>query len=260
MYFLLSPAKNLDEKTPVPLSLDTQYSQPALIEHAIDLMTTLKTKDVIDLQELMHISANIAQLNVMRNQAWTYPFDHAAKPAAYLFDGDVYTGLDAYALNQEQMLYLNKHLGILSGLYGLLKPLDLMMPYRLEMGTKLKVGDADDLYHHWGDLITNLVNQRIHESGDDVLVNLASNEYYKAINPQKINASIITPKFLDQKNGQYKIISFYAKKARGLMVNFAAKNTITNPEHLKNFDVDGYYFDDLASTDTEWIFKRDESK
>ncbi|WP_323843581.1 peroxide stress protein YaaA [Moraxella sp. Pampa] len=260
MYFLLSPAKNLDEKTPIPVSLNHQYSQPALIEHAIELMKTLKTKDVLDLQELMHISAKIAELNVARNQIWAYPFDDNAKPAAYLFDGDVYTGLDAYSLNETQILYLNKHLGILSGLYGLLKPLDLMLPYRLEMGTKFKTPHADDLYQYWGDTITNLINERIVNSGSDVLVNLASNEYYGAVKPNKINASIITPKFLDQKNGQYKIISFYAKKARGMMVNFATKNAITDPEQLKNFDVDGYYFDELASTDKDWVFKRDEIK
>lgn len=258
MYFLLSPAKNLDEKTPVPLPLDDQYSQPALIEHAIDLAKTLKTKDVLDLQELMHISARIAELNVARNAAWAYPFDDSAKPAAYLFDGDVYTGLDAYALNQAEMMYLNQHLGILSGLYGLLKPLDLMLPYRLEMGTKFKTEHADDLYEYWGDTITDLINQRIQESGSDVLVNLASTEYYGAVKPNKINARIITPKFLDQKNGKYKIISFYAKKARGLMVNFATKNNIQDPEMLKNFDTDGYYFDESLSTDDEWVFKRDE--
>ncbi|WFF38395.1 peroxide stress protein YaaA [Moraxella nasibovis] len=260
MYFLLSPAKNLDEKTPVPLALGEHYSQPALINEAIDLMATLKTKDVLDLQELMHISAKIAELNVARNQAWSYPFDGTAKPAAYLFDGDVYTGLDAYSLNSEQMMYLNKHLGILSGLYGLLKPLDLMLPYRLEMGTKFKTPHADNLYEYWGDTITNLINERIAQSGSDVLINLASGEYYGAVKPNKIDASIITPKFLDQKNGQYKIISFYAKKARGLMVNFAAKNAITDAATLKDFDTDGYYYDESSSSDTEWVFKRDEMR
>lgn len=258
MYFLLSPAKNLDEKTALPLELDDQYSEPALIEGAIDLMKTLKTKDVLDLQELMHISAKIAELNVARNQAWAYPFDDNKKPAVYLFDGDVYTGLDAYQLSREEILYLNRHLGILSGLYGLLKPLDYMLPYRLEMGTKFKTPNADDLYQFWGDTITDLINERIQESGSDVLVNLASTEYYGAVKPKNINATIITPKFLDQKNGKYKIISFYAKKARGMMVNFAAKNNITTPEDLKKFDSDGYCFDEALSTDAEWVFKRDE--
>lgn len=258
MYFLLSPAKNLDEKTTPSFTFDEYASEPALINHAIKLMQTLKTKDVIDLQELMGVSAKIAELNVIRNQQWTYPFHDNKKLAVYLFDGDVYTGLDAYSLTADEVLYLNKHLGILSGLYGLLKPLDDMLPYRLEMGTKLNTPHAHDLYEFWGDDITNLINERIKESGSNVLINLASNEYYKAVKANKINANIITPKFLEAKNGQYKIVSFYAKKARGMMVNFACKNNITHPDDLKNFDMAGYYFDQKASSDDEWVFKRDQ--
>lgn len=257
MYCLISPAKNLDEKTAIPFNVDNHLSEPILINHAIELMKTLKNKDVIDLQELMGVSAKIAELNVVRNQNWAYPFGNNKKPAIYLFDGDVYTGLDAYSLNHDEILYLNQHLGILSGLYGILKPLDNMLPYRLEMGTKLKTPHADDLYSYWGDEITDIINHNIKNSGSDVLINLASNEYFKAINNAKIKADIITPKFLDQKNGQYKIISFYAKKARGMMMNFCAKNQITNPDELKNFDMDGYYFDEKASSDDEWVFKRD---
>lgn len=258
MYCLISPAKNLDEKTTIPFNVDNHLSEPVLINHAIELMKTLKNKDVIDLQELMGVSAKIAELNVVRNQNWTYPFDDNKKPAIYLFDGDVYTGLDAYSLNTHEILYLNQHLGILSGLYGILKPLDNMLPYRLEMGTKLKTPYADDLYGYWSDEITDVINDNIKNSGSDVLINLASNEYFKVINTAKIKAEIITPKFLDQKNGQYKIVSFYAKKARGMMMNFCAKNQITNPDKLKNFDMDGYYFDEKASSDDEWVFKRDE--
>lgn len=258
MYFLLSPAKNLDEKTPVPLSLSEHYSQPALINHASELMDTLKCLDVIDLQELMSISAKIAELNVMRNIAWQYPFDERAKPAVYLFDGDVYTGLDAYSFNKDEILYLNQHLGILSGLYGLLKPLDLMLAYRLEMGTKFKTAHAKDLYEYWGNTITELVNARIQESGSDILVNLASGEYYKAIKEDNIEARIITPTFLDQKNGKYKIVSFYAKKARGMMVNYATRHGITHPDELKGFDDDGYYFDEASSSENSWVFRRDE--
>lgn len=260
MYFLISPAKNLDEKTSPPFNTDNLSSEPVLISHAIKLMKTLKQKDVIDLQELMGISTKIAELNVVRNEHWTYPFDDNKKPAIYLFDGDVYTGLDAYSLTTDEILYLNKHLGILSGLYGLLKPLDNIMPYRLEMGTKLKTPDGDDLYQYWGDTISEVVNECIHQSGSDVLINLASQEYFKAVNTNRITADIITPKFLDQKNGQYKIVSFYAKKARGMMMNFSAKHRLTNPDDLKNFDQDGYYFDEKASSHDEWIFKRDEIK
>ena len=192
------------------------------------------------------------------DQNGAYPFDDTAKPAVYLFDGDVYTGLDAYHLSEDNIHYLNRHLGILSGLYGLLAPLDLMLPYRLEMGTKLKTPQADNLYQFWGDLITDLINARMKESGLDTLINLASNEYYSAVNPAKIDARIITPRFEDQKNGQYKVISFYAKKARGLMVNYAATNQITDVEKLKDFDADGYYFVDELSDDTQWLFRRDE--
>ena len=258
MYFLLSPAKNLDEKTPVPLPLADHYSTPALIDQASTLMQTLKDCDVIDLQELMGISAKIAEQNVLRNQNWAYPFDDTAKPAVYLFDGDVYTGLDAYNLSEDNIHYLNRRLGILSGLYGLLAPLDLILPYRLEMGTKFKTPQADNLYQFWGDLITDLINARMKESGLDTLINLASNEYYSAVNPAKIDARIITPRFEDQKNGQYKVISFYAKKARGLMVNYAATNQITDVEKLKDFDADGYYFVDELSDDTQWLFRRNE--
>lgn len=258
MYFLLSPAKNLDEKTALPFKLNEHLSEPVLIEQSIDLMKTLKQKDSIDIQELMSVSDKIAQLNVVRNQNWTYPFGDDKKPAVYLFDGDAYKGLDAYSLTIDEILYLNRHLGILSGLYGILKPLDNMLPYRLEMGTKLKTPHADDLYEYWGDMITDVINERIKNSGSDILINLASSEYYGAVKPQKIQADIITPKFLDQKNGQYKVISFYAKRARGMMTRFACVNHIQNPDDLKGFDMEGYYFDERASSHDEWVFRRDE--
>lgn len=258
MYFLLSPAKNLDEKTTLPFELNEHLSEPVLIKQSIDLMKTLKQKDSIDIQELMSVSDKIAQLNVVRNQNWTYPFGDDKKPAVYLFDGDAYKGLDAYSLTIDEILYLNRHLGILSGLYGILKPLDNMLPYRLEMGTKLKTPHADDLYEYWGDMITDVINERIHASGSDILINLASSEYYGAVKPNKIHAEIITPKFLDQKNGQYKVISFYAKRARGMMTRFACVNHIQNPDELKGFDMEGYYFDERASSHDEWVFRRDE--
>lgn len=258
MYFLLSPAKNLDEKTALPFELNEHLSEPVLIKQSIDLMKTLKQKDSIDIQELMSVSDKIAQLNVVRNQNWAYPFGDDKKPAVYLFDGDAYKGLDAYSLTIDEILYLNRHLGILSGLYGILKPLDDILPYRLEMGTKLKTPHADDLYDYWGDMITDVINERIHASGSDILINLASSEYYGAVKPNKIQADIITPKFLDQKNGQYKVISFYAKRARGMMARFACVNHIQNPDDLKGFDMEGYYFDERASSHDEWVFKRDE--
>lgn len=258
MYFLLSPAKNLNEKDAAPLDLSAHHSTPTLIEDACTLMNALKKLDAIDLQELMGVSAKIGALNAERNQNWRFPFTDNAKAAAYLFDGDVYTGLDAYHLSGDEMLYLNRHLGILSGLYGLLKPLDLMLPYRLEMGTKFATENADNLYQFWGDKITDLINERIDQSGSQVLINLASNEYYGAVNAKKINAKIITPRFEDCKAGKYKVISFYAKKARGLMVNFAAKHAISDPQALKAFNSDGYYFAESASDDRTWVFRRDE--
>lgn len=256
MFFLLSPAKNLDEKTAIPLPSHTVYSSPQFIEQAAQLMQTLKNYDVIDLQELMGISAKIAELNVIRNQRWAYPFDENAKPAIYLFSGDVYTGLDAYHLNENQINYLDDRLGILSGLYGLLKPLDLILPYRLEMGTKFQTKQADNLYQFWGNKITDQINQYLKQS-DGILVNLASQEYFGAVHPKQIQGRIITPRFEDAKNDGYKVVSFYAKKARGLMVNYAAKHQIQDVEDLKYFDTDGYYFAPSVSNENDWVFRRE---
>ena len=262
MYFLLSPAKSLNETDAVPLNIGNYYSQPALIDDSAQLIKQLKTQDPIDLQELMSISADLATLNTKRNHDWQLPFTpDNAKPASYLFDGDVYTGLDSYSMNKETMLYLNEHLGILSGLYGLLKPLDLMQPYRLEMGTKLKNERGDNLYEFWDTQITELLNQRIKEAqseqGQPLLINLASNEYFKAVKKKALDATIITPRFEDEKNGQYKVISFYAKKARGLMVKYAADNKLTSAEQLKQFDLAGYYYVDELSDTKNWTFRRD---
>ena len=262
MYFLLSPAKSLNEKDAVPINLGNYYSQPELIEHSQVLMKNLKAKEPIDLQELMSISDDLAQLNAKRNQDWAWsenePFtDNNAKPAGYLFDGDVYSGLDMYHMDKETAIYVNEHLGILSGLYGVLKPLDLIQPYRLEMGTKLKNERGDNLYEFWGEAVTDAINARMADSDDKVLVNLASNEYFKVIKKKALNAEIITPRFEDEKNGQYKVISFYAKKARGLMVKYAADNKLTNAEQLKQFDLAGYYYVDELSDDKTWTFRRD---
>ena len=264
MYFLLSPAKSLNEKDAVPVNLGNYYSQPELIEHSQVLMKNLKAKEPIDLQELMSISDDLAQLNAKRNQDWAWsenkPFtDNNAKPAGYLFDGDVYSGLNMYHMDKETAIYVNEHLGILSGLYGVLKPLDLIQPYRLEMGTKLKNERGDNLYEFWGEAVTDTINARMADSDDKVLVNLASNEYFKVIKKKALNAEIITPRFEDEKNGQYKVISFYAKKARGLMVKYAADNKLTNAEQLKQFDLAGYYYVDELSDDKTWTFRRDEA-
>lgn len=269
MYFLLSPAKNLNETDPIPSTITKNFandlSQPALMPQACELMAVLKQLEPTDLISLMGISDKLAQTNAVRNQNWAWdtnkPFrldnKTSAKPAVYLFDGDVYTGLDAYHLDQSAMAYLQQHLGILSGLYGLLKPLDLMLPYRLEMGTKLTTPTSKNLYEFWGDTITHLINQRMAESGDKVLINLASNEYFKAVNPKKITADIITPRFEDSKDGVvYKVVSFYAKQARGLMVKFACENNLQQVEDLKGFDLEGYRFMADVSSRTEYVFRR----
>lgn len=266
MYFLLSPAKSLNETDAIPINMGNYYSQPELIEHSQSLMKVLKSKEPVDLQELMSISDDLAQLNATRNQQWRWsenqPFtndanNNAAKPAGYLFDGDVYTGLDMYHMDKDTAVYVNEHLGILSGLYGVLKPLDLIQPYRLEMGTKLKNERGSNLYEFWAEEITDVINSRMSNSDDKILINLASNEYFKAVKKKAINADIITPRFEDEKNGQYKIISFYAKKARGLMVKYAADNKLTNAEQLKLFDLAGYYYCEEASDDKTWTFRRD---
>lgn len=261
MYFLLSPAKNLNEKDNVPLEL--AFSQPELMEQACELMSVLKPLMPADLMELMKISHDLAELNVNRNQNWVWDNDKpfslskGAKPAVYLFDGDVYTGLDTYHLNAEAIAYLNEHLGILSGLYGLLKPLDLMLPYRLEMGTKLQNPKGNNLYKFWGDTITNLINERITTNRHQVLINLASEEYFKSVNPKKVCVPIITPRFEDGKNGNYKVVSFYAKKARGLMMKFACENLLTQVDELKDFDLEGYYFVEKLSDESNLVFRRD---
>lgn len=260
MYFLLSPAKSLNQTDTIPLNLEDHYSTPALIDNSAALIGLLKAKDPVDLQELMSISAELAALNVERNHNWQLPFTtDNAKPAAYLFDGDVYTGLASYVMNKETIVYLNKHLGILSGLYGLLKPLDLIQPYRLEMGTKLKNVKGENLYDFWDEQITELLNKRVkeaHTADDKVLINLASNEYFKAIKKKNLNAAIITPRFEDEKNGTYKVISFYAKKARGLMVKYAADNKLTHASQLKDFNLAGYYYCEAASDEKTWTFRR----
>ena len=268
MYFLLSPAKSLNEKDVMPVNLSNYYSQPELIEHSQTLMKNLKAKEPIDLQELMSISDDLAQLNAKRNQDWAWSENehftddasgNTAKAAGYLFDGDVYTGLDMYHMDEDTAIYVNEHLGILSGLYGVLKPLDLIQPYRLEMGTKLKNERGDNLYEFWGEAVTDIINARMADSDDKVLINLASNEYFKVIKKKALNAEIITPRFEDEKNGQYKVISFYAKKARGLMVKYAADNKLTNAEQLKQFNLAGYYYCEDASDDKNWTFRREEA-
>lgn len=256
MFFVLSPAKNLNEKDPSPVS---SFTLPDLLPEAEILMQKLRQLAPQQIAELMHVSDKIALLNAERNAAWHTPFTpENAKQAVFMFNGDVYKGIAADTLKPEQIDYLQQHVRLLSGLYGVLRPLDLMQPYRLEMGTAFANSRGKNLYEFWGDKITDLLNQTLKQAGSDVLINLASQEYFKSVNTRKLNARLITPIFKDEKNGKYKIISFYAKRARGLMVRYAAEHGITEPEMLKNFDYEGYSFNEAASNETEWVFMREE--
>lgn len=256
MLVLISPAKTLDYDSALPYRL---YTQPRLLSYAQHLIDHCRTLSSQDIQTLMKVSQNIAEINVQRFQDWQNEFTlDNARQAIFAFKGDVYTGLNAYHLNLEDFSFTQEHLRILSGLYGVLRPLDLMMPYRLEMGTKLKTAFGKTLYEFWGSTITDLINQDLTEIGSDLLINLASEEYFKAVNVNQLQAKVVKITFLDEKYGQYKIISFYAKKARGLMARFIIQNQIDTIQQLKQFDVDGYYFDAFNSTESELIFKRDE--
>lgn len=256
MFFVLSPAKNLNEKDPSPVS---SFTLPDLLPEAEILMQELRQLAPQQIAELMHVSDKIALLNAERNAVWHTPFTpENAKQAVFMFNGDVYEGIAANTLKPEQIDYLQQHVRMLSGLYGVLRPLDLMQPYRLEMGTAFANSRGKNLYEFWGDKITDLLNQTLKQADSDVLINLASQEYFKSVNTKKLNARLITPIFKDEKNGKYKIISFYAKRARGLMVRYAAEHSITEPEILKNFDYEGYSFNEAASNEAEWVFMREE--
>ncbi len=254
MLMLISPAKSLDECSSISQSCE---SQPSLLAHASELMSVLQRLNPEEIARLMKISDKLAELNYERFQAWELPFpEKQVKPAAWLFKGEVYQGLDAYSLTASGVKFLQTHLRILSGLYGLLRPCDYILPYRLEMGTKLHTSRGKDLYAFWGRLITQEVEQALQAAHSRTVVNLASNEYFKAVKPKALQARVVTPVFKDWKNGQYKIISFYAKKARGLMVRYAADNLIEEAEALKYFDVDGYRFAPQLSSEDNWVFTR----
>ncbi|WP_207062973.1 peroxide stress protein YaaA [Motiliproteus sp. SC1-56] len=258
MLILISPAKTLDFDTPASTQ---QHSQPGFEQESLTLVQTLRELAPQDLAKLMKLSDKLASLNAARFQAWSQPFTpDNAKQALLAFKGDVYTGLDAESLDESALAYAQDHLRMLSGLYGVLRPLDLMQPYRLEMGTRLANPGGKDLYQFWGDKITERLNQDLRASGSATVVNLASNEYFKAVKPTKLDAELITPVFKDLKNGQYKIISFYAKKARGMMARYAIDQRLEDPEQLKGFDSAGYYFSPEQSGDREWVFLRDSAE
>lgn len=256
MLSLISPAKTLDYESALPTD---SHTLPRLLAHSQELIDVSRTLSASEIANLMSVSEKIANLNVERFRDWQADFDFSnARQALFAFKGDVYTGLDAYSLKDQDIDYAQQHLRMLSGLYGLLRPLDLMMPYRLEMGTKLKNPRGSNLYEFWGTIITDLINEDLAAAKSELLVNIASDEYYKSVKESKIQAEIIKPVFLDQKNGKYKVISFYAKKARGLMARYIIENKIERAEDLKGFNSDSYYFDADSSLKGELVFKRDE--
>ncbi|WP_433885269.1 peroxide stress protein YaaA [Pseudomonas vranovensis] len=255
MLTVISPAKTLDYETP---PVTQRYTQPQYLDDSQELIVQLRELSPAQISELMHLSDKLAGLNAARFGSWTPAFTpDNAKQALLAFKGDVYTGLDAQSLSEDDFSYAQEHLRMLSGLYGLLRPLDLMQPYRLEMGTKLANARGKDLYAFWGTRISEWLNQALAEQGDDLLLNLASNEYFSAVKRNALKARVINTEFRDFKNGQYKIISFYAKKARGMMSRFVIQKRINDPEQLKQFDVQGYYYSAELSKADNLVFLRD---
>jgi len=251
---LLSPAKTLDFDTP-PVIPD--HSLPGFIDQSARLIAALRKLRPATLGKLMDISPALAELNVARYQAWTPVFTPLnAKQAVLAFNGDVYDGLQAPQLSAEELAYTQDHLRILSGLYGVLRPLDLIQPYRLEMGTRLATGEKPDLYAYWGDTVTRELNGLLATRERPVVLNLASQEYFRVVQAAKLKAPVITPVFEDWKSGKYKIISFFAKRARGLMARFALVNRLDRVEQLKDFAGGGYAFAPEVSGERNWVFRR----
>ncbi len=255
MLVVISPAKTLDYETPATTA---EYSLPDYLDDSSELIEQLRQLSPPEVSALMGISDKLGDLNFGRYLNWQPEFSpDNAKQSLLAFKGDVYTGLDAESLSEKQLQWAQGHLRILSGLYGLLRPLDLMQPYRLEMGTKFANTKGKNLYEFWGDKITDGLNRVLNDDPQPVLINLASNEYFKAVTPKKLNAEIITPVFKDWKNDKYKIISFYAKKARGLMTRYIIDHKINDPSKIKDFDVAGYKYNAPMSSAREWVFTRE---
>ncbi len=258
MLMVISPAKTLDYESDINTPTPTQ---PDFLKQSQELVDALKGYKPPQMAKLMKLSDKLADLNVGRYQEWKRPFNEKnARPALLAFKGDVYTGLAAEALNKNDLKFAQKHLRMLSGLYGLLRPLDLMQPYRLEMGTKLENPKGKDLYEFWGEIPVKALNKQLKALKNQELVNLASNEYFKVVDTKQLEGEIITPVFKDWKSGRYKVISFFAKKARGMMVRYAIDNRITKAEDLKGFDRAGYVFNAEMSSQKEWVVTREEAK
>ncbi len=254
MLIVISPAKTLDYKPPVTTSLQTM---PDHLDDAAALVKRMRHYSVAELMSLMAVSEKIAALNVERFKQWRRPFTtHHARQAVLAFKGDVYAGLDATTFDEDDLSFAQQHLRILSGLYGQLRPLDLMLPYRLEMGRKIETERGKNLYEFWGDRITESLNMQLHQLGENYLINLASHEYFKVVKPALLQAKIITPHFKEYKNGEYKVLGVYAKRARGLLSRYIIKQRITDPQKIKAFNQAGYSFNSDMSNEHDWVFTR----
>ena len=253
MLIILSPAKTIDMSvTPI-----TDYSIPEHLSKAQMLINELKGKSTKELSTLMNISPKLAQLNFERFQQWQIPFTlKNALQAIFAFKGEVFHGLDAESLRHDDLQFAHNHLVILNGLYGTLRALDLIRPYRLEMGNKAVFASHKNLYDYWKETVTLCLRSALDKQNDNILINLASNEYFKSINTKKLGASIITPEFKENRNGIYKIVTVYAKKARGMMTRYIIQNQISNPKDLKFFDTDGYYYNETLSSENKYVFTR----
>ena len=254
MKIAISPAKSLDYTKPVPVK---EYSYPNFLDKSQELINELRKLHPTDIAALMSVSPALAELNFERFQQWHLPFTvDNARQALFAFNGDVYDGLDARNLSSSQLAFLDQRLRILSGLYGVLKPFDLMQPYRLEMGSKLRVGDAKNLYQFWGEQITGYFNEEFADERIPVLVNLASEEYFKSIHAEKLQARVVTPVFLEAKGDKPRVVAFMAKRARGMMVRFLAEQQVEDVEDIKTFDYGGYSFSSSLSSGDRWAFVR----
>ncbi|PTB19320.1 peroxide stress protein YaaA [Trinickia symbiotica] len=256
MIIVLSPAKSLDYETPPHVR---RHTIPDFVEDAAQLVEGLRRLSPQQIATLMGVSDSLAQLNFQRYADWSPEFGlHNAKQAVLAFNGDVYEGFDAKSLSAADLDYAQQHVRVLSGLYGLLRPLDLLQPYRLEMGTRFSNVRGKDLYAFWGERITDALNEQLRKKkrGARVLVNCASEEYFKSVKPKRLEAPVVTPVFEDWKGGRYKVISFHAKRARGLMARFAVEHRLGAPEELKAFAAEGYSFDEAASNDATYVFRR----
>lgn len=257
MLYLLSPAKSLDYETPTPPEVAALATRPAFVAEAAALIDVLKTRTPAEVASLMHLSDPLAQLNVGRYGAWRKTFtDRNSKPAALAFDGDVYGGLDARTLSVDELRWAQDHLVILSGLYGALRPLDRLQPYRLEMGTRLATPGAADLYGYWGDTLAGYLNRRQRGQAERVVLNLASQEYFRAARRPALKARVVECVFEEGRNGGWQVISFFAKRARGLMARHAVRQRIDTPDGLRDFAEEGYAFAPTVSTPERLVFRR----